>query len=42
MTAINISIVGEELTKDQKAQIADRATEAFAAVEVGNDSPRIR
>ncbi len=42
MTTIRISTAGEPLTSEQKAHLADRVTEAFAQVEVGNDSPRIR
>jgi len=42
MTTIRISTTGEPLTSEQKAHLADRVTEAFAQVEVGNDSPRIR
>lgn len=42
MTAININIAGDPLTREEKARIADRMSEAFAQVEVGNDSPMIR
>jgi len=42
MTAINVNLAGDLLTPDEKARIAERMTEAFAQVEVGNDSPMIR
>lgn len=42
MTAINLALAGQPLSRDDKSEIANRITEAFAQVEVGNDSPMIR
>ncbi len=42
MTTINLTYSGKALSPDQKAQLADRITETFANVEVGNDAPVIR
>ena len=42
MTAINVAMTGAPLLGAEKAQIAERITEAFALVEVGADSPLIR
>jgi len=42
MTAINLAMAGKPLTSANKSELADRITEAFAHVEVGNDAPQIR
>jgi len=42
MTVINLAVAGTPLTSDNKRAMADQMTEAFAAVEVGNDNPMIR
>lgn len=42
MTMIRVDLVGAELSRDQKAQCTDRLTEAWATVEVGQDSELAR
>jgi phenylpyruvate tautomerase PptA (4-oxalocrotonate tautomerase family) len=42
MTMIRVDLVGVELTRDQKADCTDRLTEAWATVEVGEDSALAR